>query len=202
MWGLVIASPWWRHQMETFSTLLAICAGNHRSPVNSPTVTRSFDAFLDLLLNKRLSKQWWGRKFETPSNPLWRYCNAYHNMTVWHFGPCVTFWPCLCEISARFVWHFGPLVRNEGKRVSPYPHINHWRRLQEIPPIIGIKNNLTTIQQFHRVIADSCYCVRIILTAFKHFDMKGSRYRVTSTASLDDGIVRQQFPVAKGCHVT
>ena len=28
--------------------------------------------------------------------------------------------------------------------------------------------------------------------------MKGSRYRVTSTASLDDGIVRQQFLVAKG----
>ena len=28
--------------------------------------------------------------------------------------------------------------------------------------------------------------------------MKGSKYRVTSTASLDDGIVRQQFPVAKG----
>ena len=34
---------WWRHQMETFSALLAICAGNspgmrgiHRSPVNSP----------------------------------------------------------------------------------------------------------------------------------------------------------------------
>ena len=28
---------WWRHKMETFSTLLAICAGGiHRSPVNSP----------------------------------------------------------------------------------------------------------------------------------------------------------------------
>ena len=26
----------WRHQMETFSTLLAFYAGNHRSPVNSP----------------------------------------------------------------------------------------------------------------------------------------------------------------------
>ena len=25
----------WHHQMETFSALLAICAGNHRSPVNS-----------------------------------------------------------------------------------------------------------------------------------------------------------------------
>ena len=27
-------TAWWRHQMETFSALLAICAGN--SPVNSP----------------------------------------------------------------------------------------------------------------------------------------------------------------------
>ena len=26
--------PWWRHQIETFSALLGICAGN--SPVNSP----------------------------------------------------------------------------------------------------------------------------------------------------------------------
>ena len=27
---------WWRHQMETFSVLLAICAGNSPVPVNSP----------------------------------------------------------------------------------------------------------------------------------------------------------------------
>ena len=27
---------WWRHQMETYSTLLAICAGNSPVPVNSP----------------------------------------------------------------------------------------------------------------------------------------------------------------------
>ena len=59
----------------------------------------------------------------------WMIHKHHYNMTVWHFGPCVTFWPCLCDISARLVWHFGPLVRNEGKRVSPYPHINHWRRL-------------------------------------------------------------------------
>ena len=52
---------WWRHQMETFSALLAICAGN--SPVNGefPTqrpVTRSFDVFFHLRLNKQLSKSW------------------------------------------------------------------------------------------------------------------------------------------------
>ena len=31
-WGIA----WWCHQMGTFSALLALCAGNHRSPVNSP----------------------------------------------------------------------------------------------------------------------------------------------------------------------
>ena len=29
-------TPWWRHQMEAFSALQAMCAGIHRSPVNSP----------------------------------------------------------------------------------------------------------------------------------------------------------------------
>ena len=52
-------TKWWRHQMETFSALLAICAGN--SPVTGefPTqrpVTRSFDVFFDLRLYKRLSR--------------------------------------------------------------------------------------------------------------------------------------------------
>ena len=28
--------PWWRHQMETFSASLALCAGNSPVPVNSP----------------------------------------------------------------------------------------------------------------------------------------------------------------------
>ena len=55
---------WWRHQMEAFSVLLAICAGN--SPVTGefPTqrpLTRSFDVFFDPRLNKRLSEQSWGR---------------------------------------------------------------------------------------------------------------------------------------------
>ena len=29
-------NPWWRHQMKTFSALLAICAGNSPVPVNFP----------------------------------------------------------------------------------------------------------------------------------------------------------------------
>ena len=78
-WASADQVPWWRHQMETFSALLALCAGN--SPVTGEfpaqrPVTRSFDAFFDLHLNKRLSKQPWGWWFETPSWSLWRQCST------------------------------------------------------------------------------------------------------------------------------
>ena len=61
------------------SALLAFCVGN--SPVTGefPTqrsVKRSFDVFLNLRHNKRLSEQslgWWS---ETPSCSLWRHCNV------------------------------------------------------------------------------------------------------------------------------
>ena len=80
--------PWWRHQMEIFSALLAICAGNSPVPGEFPAqrpVTRSFDVFFDLRPNKRLSKQCWGWWFETPSRPLWHYCNVYWPLH-WHCG--------------------------------------------------------------------------------------------------------------------
>ena len=69
-----------RYQMETFSALMAICAGNSPVPGEFPSqrpVTRSFGVFFDLRLNKRLSKQSWGWWFETLSCPLWRHCDAY-----------------------------------------------------------------------------------------------------------------------------
>ena len=71
---------WWRHQMETFSALLAFGAGNSpvsgKFPAQRP-VARSFDVFFDLRLNQRLSKQPWGWWYETPSRPLWRHRNGY-----------------------------------------------------------------------------------------------------------------------------
>ena len=75
---IFILWTWWRHQMETFPLYWPFVWGN--SPVTGefPTqrpVTRSFDGFFDLRLNKRLSKQWRGWWFETPSHPLWRHSN-------------------------------------------------------------------------------------------------------------------------------
>ena len=75
---------WWRHQMETFSALLAICAGNSPVPGEFPTqrpVTRSFDVYFDLSPNKRLRKQLWGWWFETQSRPLWRHRNVEIGLT-------------------------------------------------------------------------------------------------------------------------
>ena len=88
------AHSWWRHQMETFSALLAFCAGNSPVPSGFPTqrpVTRSFDVFFDLRVNKSLSKQSWGWWSETPSSPLWRHCNVtsierVSNNLVWFSG--------------------------------------------------------------------------------------------------------------------
>ena len=68
-----------RPEIETFSALLAICADNSPVPGDFPAqraVTRSFDVFFDLCLNKRLSKQLRGWWFQTPSRPLWRQCNG------------------------------------------------------------------------------------------------------------------------------
>ena len=76
---LLSMHSWWHHQMETFSALLALCAGNSlvsgEFPAQRP-VTRNFDIFFDLRLIKRLSKHsrdWW---FETLSRPLWRHCDV------------------------------------------------------------------------------------------------------------------------------
>ena len=68
-----LLSPWWRHQMESFSALLDLCEGN--SPViggfpsQSPE-TRSIYVFFDLRQDKWLSKQSRRRWFETPLRSL------------------------------------------------------------------------------------------------------------------------------------
>ena len=87
---------WWRHQLETFSVLLAICTGNlpvtSEFPAQRP-VTRSFGVFFDLRLNKRLSKQllvWW---FDTPSRPLWRH-----------------FWDCSWQLVSRGKMGWGHFI--------------------------------------------------------------------------------------------
>ena len=76
--------------------------GEFTGPGEFPTqrpVTRCFDVFFDLRLNKRLSKQPWGWWFEMPSWSLWRQCNGSFCSSpsvllavpvLWHVLWCLT----------------------------------------------------------------------------------------------------------------
>ena len=69
-------NTWWRHQMATFSALLAFWVRNSLVTGEFPSqrpVMRSSDVFFHLRLNKRLNKQSWGWWFQTPSLSLWRH---------------------------------------------------------------------------------------------------------------------------------
>ena len=114
---------WWRRQMELFSALRAICAENSPITGEFPTqrpVTRSFNFFFDLRLNKRLSKQSWGWWFETQSRPFWRHCNVN-----WFNSGWLNVWPLLeynlygYQISLAIYtlpWILPPLVAFTGAR--------------------------------------------------------------------------------------
>ena len=73
------AFSWIVRNME----ILTLCEGNSPITGGFPSqrpVTRSFDIYFDLRLNKRLRKQSRRRWFETPSRSLWRH---YIGMFCW-----------------------------------------------------------------------------------------------------------------------
>ena len=88
----------WKH----FPRYWPFVRGIHRSPVipSQRPVTRSFDVFFDLRLNKRLSKQPWGWWFDTQSCSLWRHCNGNHKdrmiaQSLWVCGLNCFLWEIL-----------------------------------------------------------------------------------------------------------
>ena len=126
--------------MKTFSALLAPCAGN--PPVTGEflaqrPVTRSFGAFFDLCLNKRLSKQPWGWWFETPSRPLWRHCNELKTSSPISGENY--------EITVS-VWDIH-VCRNGSVNEVSFVKLTHWGRVTHICvsklTIIGSDNGLS-----------------------------------------------------------
>ena len=153
------ASPWWRHQMETFSALLA---GNSPVPSEFPAqrpVTRSFDVFFVPRLNKRLSKQSWGWWFETLSRPLWRHCN---DIPVEQ--PHIEFWWYIwfhwwISISFLFQW---PLLLS---RINFNPRIDKYQQ-----ELIRPRNSLqySTNECLKKGVSPQFYCCT---DAFSTFDL-------------------------------
>ena len=95
--------------------------GIHRSPVNSPHKGqwRGTDVFFDLILIKRLRKQWWGWWYETPSRPLWRHCSGMNRWPVVFFSAQRAYM-CLYMAEQRF--HVGRLKTTIMQKVG-------WRKI-------------------------------------------------------------------------
>ena len=141
--------PWWRHQMETFSALLTFCAGN--SPVTGEfpsqrPVTRIFDVFFNLRVNKRLSKQSWGCCFETQSRPLWRHSNASDPSHSASEELCTRSAPCCVLV----IWC--------NDRFCPY----HLALLHT--SACSITNHVFTVMLRH-----ACMCQLVVLSVWSHY---------------------------------
>ena len=104
IWWLSVLSfssnwPFWAYEMSLISWILRKTSSNgnifrvtgilrgeftgHRWIPRTRPVTRSFDVFFDLRLNKRLSKQSRDRWSETPPRSLWRQSNDM-TFTNWY----------------------------------------------------------------------------------------------------------------------
>ena len=90
--------------------------GHRWIPAQRP-VTRSFDVFFDLRLNKRLSKQSWGWRFETLSHPLWRHFNVLSGMVSY---TCVVS-VCMLDKNHKYTVTF---PRNISSHKRNYSRVN------------------------------------------------------------------------------
>ena len=102
-------------------------------------MTRSFDVFFDLRLNKRLSKQSWDWWFDTLLCPLWRHSNDKWagNRRCSEESGVILFWGWRRNISG-WLSHDGVIKRRHFPRYWPFvrgihrwpvdsPHKGQWR---------------------------------------------------------------------------
>ena len=139
---------WWRHQMETFSALLALCEGN--SPVTGEfpaqrSVTRDFDVSFDVSLNNRLSKQWWGWWFETPSYSLWRHCNESGRSRIFHTDANSAEYGATQDevIKWKHFPRYWPPVRGIHRSPVNSPHKGQWRGALKFSLICALNKRLS-----------------------------------------------------------
>ena len=102
------------HRIMTSSNGNNFCVTGHlcgkfTGPGDFPAqrlVTRSFDVFFDLRLNKQLSKQSYGWWFETLSRPLWHHCNGFGTF----LKPSPSTWLCVFRVASALLLHGFPVI--------------------------------------------------------------------------------------------
>ena len=143
--------------------------GKFTGPGEFPThrpVTRSFDVFFDLRLNKPLSKQSWGWWFETLSRSLWRHRNdlAWEIINVKSSVHSVTKWPVVrlkeCIISPQILRSPKKLSLSIGMRSAiPSSYIgNHQSKMLTDWSccLVNLMNNWVIIVRYVALCHYSC----------------------------------------------
>ena len=100
--------------------------GEFTCPGEFPTqrpVTRSFDGFFDLRLNKRLSKQSLGWWFEMPSWSLWRHCNVH---SCCYTKEMFFHWPLMFFPGSIMKWHNAILRQSSIKAFHFTNQLVNW----------------------------------------------------------------------------
>ena len=167
---------WWRHQMETFSALLAHSEGNPLVTGGFPSqrlMTRNFDVYIDLRPNKRLRKQSRRRWFETPSRSLWRHCNEwcgkwFHVLTSsWLFSDWTRDYnwslsirrmlhnPSYCNLSCRLrIGNHTPFEGNLNGLPLGWKILDRWdfrRNYQRNGSMIVMLTNSSSLVSYHKI---------------------------------------------------
>ena len=112
LWRWLKYAGRWRHQMETFSALLAICAGIHRSPVNSPYKGQWRGAFMFCLISTRMNG--WVNNRESGNL---RLHHAHYDVTVMTRGSQLVFSNIVCNYWL-YLYHSSEI--NANALVSAY----------------------------------------------------------------------------------
>ena len=115
--------PWWRHQMETFSASLAICAGNSPVPVNSPHKGQWRGALIFSLICVWIND--WVNNRE--AGDLRRY-RGHYDVIVMTYTNCVRNWSTLTDLkSARWIlmpWCFSISTHSAEGTLIMFPCVN------------------------------------------------------------------------------
>ena len=176
--------------METFSALLAICAGNSPVPGEFPTqrpVTRSFDVYFDVRPNKRLSKESWGWWFETLSCPLWRHRNGF----LIHFGGQMLPFIMTCEISTNLdpVRIIITILLTGKKNLAYIPSVINSLALGGVALITNLYRHITRSQWVNCMLHCGCSSL-VVWVTYKMVYM-----RVIAECWVHDDVIKwKKFP--------
>ena len=109
-----VDSPWWRHQMETFSALMTLCAGIHRAPVTSPLKGQWRGALMFSLICAWIS----GWANDREAGDLRRHCANFDDAAMRRSEIPNVIWTrkTCCNCCVYHHWHW--CIRNILPRIT------------------------------------------------------------------------------------